>query len=816
MLKNYFKVAFRHLSKNRTYTTINVLGLALSITCTIIIYVFVSYELNFDAFHSQSENTYRVVEHSRTADGTQYRNTTAYPLAEALQQDFPGVDVTQAVGPIGGMIGRENSDGQIGRFEENNILFVDSNYLHVFDFKNINEFWVAGNPQTAFTNPNSIVLTKPAVEKYFPSIDSQYGSVIGETLQLNDQDLLTVTGVLQKPPANINLQFQVLIPYEFFESRNQYVAGDWSGNHQGTTFITLPESGNIAGWESQINMLKDRYMDTEHAQRTTYYLQPITDIHTETLYGNSIGSYVIDKNTLMVLIILAGFLIAIACFNYINLTTAISTRRFKEMSIRRISGGTRPQIITQIMVEVLIITILAVLFSIACTEWVLNYISQSISIINLDLNLDVSVILFSIILIVVITCLAGLYPAFSLTNGKTRLEFQKQTHHKSSNLFSIRQGLIVIQFSIACLLILGTMVITQQMHFIRNVDPGFARDASVIVDIPDQSYGKLNLFEERLLQNPAIENVSFSSGPPTTNGRQYGTGYRLNREHANQMRDAELKVVDLNYFELFDLNILAGSWLTEANVVEGFNGFVVNETLVRSLGMEPENAIGEIIVINEGRAPIVGVVEDFHNNSFQYEITPCLMFYWGGVNFFDRAVIQFQDATLNSQSVNDNLQFIEEVWKDIFPVGIYGFQFLDDYMAQNYKVENFLFYSVNVLSVISFFIACLGLFGLASFTAERRKKEIGIRKVLGASIATIVVLLNKDFLKLATIGFLLAIPFAWYAMNRWLQEFTYRIEIGYEVFLVSGTVAILIAMLVVSWQTIRASIVNPVHSLRSE
>jgi len=816
MIKNYFKVAFRHLSKNRTYTTINVIGLALSITCTLVIYVFLNYETNFDAFHSQSDSTYRVVEHSRTASGVQYRNTTAYPLAEALRQDLSVLNVTQAAGPIGGVIGRENEIGQIARFEENNILFVDPYYLQVFDFKKTDELWIAGNPQTAFLDPNSIVLTQQAVEKYFPSIDTQYNSVVGETLQLNDQDVLTITGVLRKPPTNTNLQFQVLIPYEFFKARNTYVASDWSGNHQGTTYVTLPTSGDIADWESQINVLKDRYMDTDHAQRTTYHLQPITEIHTETLYGSSIGSYVIGKNTLMVLIFLAVFLIAIACFNYINLTTAISVRRLKEMSIRRAAGGTRSQIITQIMVEVLTITVLAGIISIVSTEWVLNYISKSISIISLDLNLDYTIIIFLFILVAIITILAGFYPGLSLSKNKTRLEFKNSVSRKFSNLFSIRQGLIVIQFSIACLLMFGTMVIAQQMHFVRSTDLGFSKDAKIVIDIPNQEPGKHDIFRERLLQNPAIENISFSSGPPTTNGRQYGTNYRLVSEQVDQMRNAELKVVDLNYHKFFDLNILAGNWLTEANVVDGFNGFIVNETLVRSFGLEPENAIGQTIIINEGKAPIVGVVEDFHNNSLQEEITPYLMFYWGGVNFFDRAVIQFQKTALSNQAINDNLKYVEEIWKKVFPDGIYGYEFLDDYLARNYTVENFFFYSVNIFSAISFFIACLGLFGLASFTVERRTKEIGIRKVLGASIGNIVNLLNKDFLKLVAIGFMLAIPFAWYVMNRWLQEFAYRIEIGYGVFIIIGTVAILIAMVVVSWQTIRASLVNPINSLRNE
>ncbi len=816
MIKNYIKIAWRHLSRNRTYTTINVLGLALSITCTLVIFVFVKYEMTFDAFHSQSDSTYRVVEHNQTANGVQYRNTTAYPLAEALRQDLPGLNVTQAAGPIRGVIANVNENGQIVRFEEDNILFVDPYYLQVFDFKKTAELWIAGNPQTAFVNPNSIVLTQQAVEKYFPSIDTQYRSVLGETLQMNGQDVLTVTGVLRNPPMNTNLIFQVLVPYEFFKTRNMYVAGDWLGNHQGTTYVTLPKSGDISGWESQINALKDRYMGTDHAQRTTYHLQPIIEIHTETLYGSSIGSYVMGRNTLMVLILLAVFLIAIACFNYINLTTALSVRRLKEISVRRVAGGTRSQIMTQIMVETVAITVIAVLISIAGAEWALNYISRSISVISLDLNLDYTIIIFSFILLVGISFLAGLYPALSLSKRKTRLEFKDPVNHKSGNLFSFRKGLIVLQFSIACLLMVGTIVIAQQMHYIQNTDVGFSKEAKFVVDIPDQEPRRMDVFRERLLQNPAIENISFSSGPPTTNGRQYGTNYRLNSEPADQMRDAEMKVVDLNYLQFFDLDIVAGDWLTETNVVDGFNGFIVNETLVKSLGLDPENAIGETIVINEGRAPIVGVIEDFHNNSFQEEISPCVMFYWGGAHFFDRAGIQLQKAAMNSLTTNATLQYVEEIWKEVFPDGIYGYEFLDDYMARNYTVENFFFSIVNIFSAISIFIACLGLFGLAAFTAERRTKEIGVRKVLGASVSGLVSLLNKDFLKLVLLGFLIAVPVAWYAMNQWLQNFAYRIEIGPGIFVIAGSAALLIALATVSWQSVKAALMNPVNSLRSE
>lgn len=374
MLKNYFKIAFRRLRADHVHTAINVLGLALGITSCLVIYIFIRYELSFDSFHSNSENTYRVVEHSLKADGVQHWPTTAYPLAEAIRRDLPGVQVTQTAGPLARVISSEDSKGTVHRFEENRLMFADQNYLRTFDFMKAvpGGIWLAGNEKTAFDQPNAVVLTQKLADRYFAENAGNYEKIIGRTLMLNNTDPIVVSGVISNPPHNTNLLFEMLVNYAFFKTNNQYQANNWSGNYQGTTYVTLAPGADTRAFEKQLAGLKTKYMNAEDNRRISYFLQPLADIHTNTLYEDFLGGYHVSRQMLLVLGSLAVFLILIASFNFINLTTAQASRRNKEVGVRKVVGSTQRQLFVQLIGETLIIAFIAGLISAVGLEFFIN------------------------------------------------------------------------------------------------------------------------------------------------------------------------------------------------------------------------------------------------------------------------------------------------------------------------------------------------------------------------------------------------------------------------------------------------------------
>ncbi|RCR71414.1 ABC transporter permease [Larkinella punicea] len=819
MLRNYFKIAWRTLWKNRSYSLINVLGLSLGITCCLVIYVFIRYELSFDHFHSNADRTYRIVEHNRKADGVQYWSSTAYPLAEAIRREIPGVGVTQTAGPDSRIISSTDGNGTVYRFDEKRVLFADAHYLKTFDFKAISPdgIWLAGNATTAFQQPNAVVLTQKMAERYFAGAALPYESLLGKTLTINNSDPLVVSGIIQNPPRNTNLLFDILINYQFYKANNPYYATNWSGNYQGTTYVTLPVGADPQAFEEKLVALQKKYMNAEDIRRKTYVLQPLADVHTETRYGENIGSYVISRTVLGGLASLAVFLILIGAFNFINLSVAQAIQRRKEVGVRKVVGSSQRQLFVQFIGESLVITVVAGILSLGALNGLLALINQSMTLIELDLHADYTVWWFGAGLVGVVAVLAGSYPAVVLSRFQP-IKALKNTFSAPQKGFSLRQGLIVLQFCITYSLLVGTLVVSRQMAFFQQKELGFTKDAVMTINSPrNQQDSKLTVFRERLLQNPAVKNVSFSSGTPLTENH-YGTDFRLKSESEQMKRQAEFKVVDLNYQSLFGLQLVSGRWFTTSNIVpngQPFNGFVVNETMVKMLGLTPETAIGQTVVINEGEAPILGVVKNFHNRSLQNVIEPCVMLCWN-TGFYGQIHLQLIPHTGNEPNLRQALQAIEQTWKQIFPDDVYRYTFLDEDLARNYLIEQLVFDAFRIFAAISIFISCLGLFGLITFAANQRTKEIGVRKVLGASVGNIVGLLSTDFLKLVLVSILIATPIAWYGMNQWLQDFAYKIDVEWWMFALAGFAAVAIAFATVSFQSIKAALMNPVKSLRSE
>jgi len=817
MLKNHFKIAFRSLWKNRMNSGINIFGLALGLTCCSAIYIFVNYELSFDHFHSNAAHTYRIVEHSQKADGVQHWSTTAYPLADAIRREFPGVRVTQTAGPDKRMISSKDEKGEIRRFEEKRVMFADESYLQLFDFGGIfvKGIWLAGTAQTAFEEPNAVVLTEQMAQRYFGDKSNDYNRLLGKTLTLNNTDLLIVTGIIRNPPRNTNLPFDMLINYQFFKLNNPYKANNWSGNYEGTTYVVLPGKSDPEKFGMNLNRLKKKYMNAEDNRRISYFLQPLSDIHTNTLYSGGAGSYVLGKDILWGLISLAVFLILIVSVNFVNLSTAQAIRRQKEIGVRKAVGSTKWQLFLQFLSETFVMALAAGFLAWNSLYVLLWLINQKLAFIDLDLKPDTDTWIFEIGLIGFVTLLAGFYPALMLSNFKPAMAF-KHTAQRKENGISLRQGLIVFQFSITYCLLVATWIASDQMAFFRNKNLGFASEAVLILNAPrNQNAAKLDAFKQELVQYREVKEVSFTSGAPLTQN-WYGTDFRLKSEPVTMSRQAEMKGADINYQKLYGLNLVAGRWLSGSDIVPdsvGFRGFVINETMAKMLNLSPGKAIGQILVINEGQAPIIGVVKDFHNTPLQQAIQPCVFMHQ---NFHEQIHVQLLTNNGGFSNLHQTLGKIQQTWKQTFPDDVYQYAFLDESLAKNYFVEQLVFDAFKIFAAISIFISCLGLFGLITLVAAQRTKEIGVRKVLGASIASIVGLLTGDFVKLVVCAVVIALPVSWWAMDKWLHGFVYKTDVKWWVFALSGLFAFTIALITVGFQSIKAALTDPVKSLKNE
>ena len=813
MLQNYLTTAWRSIKRHYSYALINTFGLMLSICCCIVIYIFVRYETSFDAFHTDADRIYRVVHEDHTADGVQYWNTTAYTLAAALRNDFPGIEVAQAAGPMTRLISAEEG-GKLARHEVDKLLFVDPYYLQLFNFKNAfkrGSIWLEGNPATAFDKVNAAVITLGLAQKYFPQAIANGESLLGKNLLLNNKDPLEITGVLNNPPANTTLLFDLLVSYQFFALHDPYRANNWSGNYQGSTYIKLSRSWEAQSFEEQLPTFKKKYLNEDDDRRITYRLQHLREIHNSKAYGTSIGSYVVTPGMISGLVTIAIFLIIIASVNYVNLSMVQSIRRSREIGIRKVLGGSRSSILNQFLLETFLLVLFAVVHGYAIAQLAIRELNQQLTMIHLSLTTGPELYGLLVAFVIILTLLAGFYPALFMSGYSPVTALEKKIPFGAKN--RSRNVLVIVQFAIVQLLIVSTLVVSYQMDYFKTKDLGFDKMGIMTFNIPNQDSVKLRELENKLLDHHAIEKVSFSSGLPSAPNSQYGTDFRMAHELVRMQRSAEMKVVGLDYLDMYQLRLVAGRWLNESNVTPDntFNGFVVNESLVEMLGKTPEEALGLDIIINEGQAPIVGVVKDFHNHTFHNKISPCLLFYWN-VGFFTEGSIKM-NAAANPVGIKN---FVRSVWKEVYPSQIFQHQFIEDYLAKNYRIEALVLGACKIAAFIAILVGCLGLYGLSAFITEVRTKEIGVRRVLGATMSSIVSLLSGYFIRLLIVSILLGSVIALVLMKEWLSSFPYRMDLGIGIFVTGAFTTLLIALVTTGIKTVRAAMANPADSLRYE
>jgi ABC-type antimicrobial peptide transport system permease subunit len=809
MIKNYFKTALRSLLRNRNYTIINIAGLAVGIAVCTLIFVIIQFHSSFENFHSKKDRIYRVLTEYHHADAANvfYGKGVPFPMPAALKPAFPQIE---EVAPVYAdhddqLLVLDDNGAVTKKFkEQNGVFFTKPSFFQIFDFP-----LIAGS-YTSLKDPNNVLLSKETADKYF----GDWKKAMGKTIRIaasNSADILKVSGILAPIPANTDLQLRLVVAFGTGFT-GSYIAK--STNWDGTSsdfgcYILLPPNSSIDNFNTQLRAYSKKVESPDN--KDSHIIQPLSAIHYDTKTGD-FSNKTISLTLINVLWLIAAFILLIACVNFINLSTAQAVNRAKEVGVRKVMGSNNWQLKLQFIAETFLIVLTAVVLATIFSFLALPFVNKTLDLplsFNLVQNISVDLFLFAVLFAV--TVLAGFYPSIVLSRFNPVNALKIKFSAKSTKGVSLRRGLVVFQFIIAQALIIGTLIIIRQMNYFTNQPLGFDKSAIVNVSFPQDSVNKTKLeyLRKQLTDVKGIQNVSFNSNTPVEDDNDNWTTFRFN--HAAKETDfyAIAKFADNEYVPVYKLPLVAGRNLQPSDTVREF---LVNEMLVKNLGItDPQLVLNKEISIwgDQFKGTVVGVLKDFNERSFRREMAPLLVSTFK--NIYNQAGIK-----LSTSEMPGTITQIEKVWNQTFPDFVFEYKFLDDKVASFYKQENQLSQLHRIFAVIAIFLSCLGVYGLASFMAVQRVKEVGIRKVLGASAANIVYLFSKEFIVLITIAFVIASPIAWYYMHKWLQDYVYRIDISWWIFIAGGALAILIALATVSFQAIKAAIANPVKSLRNE
>jgi putative ABC transport system permease protein len=799
MIKNYLKIAWRNIWKNKVFSAINIIGLSVGMAACIVIMLFVSYEKSFDNFHTK--NIYRLNEvQTIGAEGaTQKVALSMFPMGPTLKQEFPEIkNFTRIHWSEKYQLTEDNK-----RIFLPEVFFVDSTFLKIFDFKVIR-----GDRQTALLKPHTALLTEETAKKLFGDVDP-----IGKRITHYGDDTVTfaVTGIIANPPKNSQLQFDAL--FSFSSIYKPWMFTNWGGNWLNTYFELTPGT-NAAVLDKKFPAYLKRHLKGDSWKFYKLFVLPLKDVHANSadIGLDYINYQKFDKKSTNLFAIIALIVLVIACVNFINLSTARSAERAKEVGIRKSIGAYRFQLAIQFLGETVLISLIALLFAIILVELALPYINNlSEREISFNIFSSFSVIIAVLGGTILIGLISGIYPAIYLSSFQAA-KVLKGSVQVGKNKGSLRNILVVTQFTSAIFLMIATVFVLKQLKYMQKQDPGYNRDQIVNIPLDGITTKKYDLFKSELSGSTLVSGVTASQDILGSHLDQTGVTFKPANGPQQQL-GTTLLVVDTNYLSLYKIKLAAGKNFTGNKVPDG-RQYIVNEALAKELLKDhPKYPVSSLLGAQFGfdsLGTIVGVAKNFNFNSLQYKIEPMFMVRAQHWNFRNISV------KINGNNTTTAIAFIKSKWDSIYPDYPFEYQFLDDHFNEVYKADNQVSQIVGILAGLAIFISCLGLFGLASHSAERRVKEIGVRKVLGASVQNITLLLSVNFLKLVLIANIIAWPVAWLAMHHWLQGFAYHISIQWWIFIIAGIVSILIAFFTVSFQSIKAAVANPVKSLRSE
>ncbi len=770
--------------RHKAYSLLNISGLAIGMACSILIFLWVQNELSYDRFHANAGQLYRL-----TCNAGDFRAAVSPAgMGEGLQKEMPEIKaVIRLSKPSTNLLEVGNR-----KFEEKRVFFADSNFLQEFSFE-----LLKGNRATALQSPDGILITQDMAKKYFGNEEA-----LGKVIRKDNAENYTVTGILANAPSNSHLQFDFILPISSIANKDYDLKNKVWGNYNYYTYLKLDKTVSVSSSLTQ-RILKI-YKAHVPNMKVEFHLQPLTDIHLQSdwqidLPGHGNTQYV------NIFFIVAIFILAVACINFMNLATARSARRAKEVGLRKVVGAERYQLVLQFLGESLIVSFLSLVIAIGLVYLLLpafNLLAEKKLVISL---LD-GKLMFTLLAIAFFTGLiSGSYPALFLSGFKPVKVLKGKLKLGVGNLV-FRNTLVVAQFVVAILLLVGTAVVYRQLNFIKNKNLGFDKSNLLYVPMAGEIWGKQQALKAALQQNPLTSEFSIISDLPAS----LTTG---TIEVSWEGKDPNSQVVvpsmdvDENFIDVFKMNILSGRGFSKEFKGDS-SSYVINETAARLMGMKVNTAVGKTLDFSGTKGPIIGVVKDFNFKSLQYAIEPLVLRLnkWGGI-----AIVRTPAG--NTEAA---IKVLEKISHDLNPAYPLAYSFLEKDLDNLYRGEQQMGSIFNLFAMLAIFISCLGLYGLSAYMAEQRTKEIGVRKVLGATVLNIVYLLSGSFTKLIVIAMAIAIPISWLAIGSWLNGFAYRVDVGWLVFLVASLVALFIALITVSYESVKAAIANPVKSLRSE
>src|SRR6187401_2389524 len=823
MLKNYFTIALRNFWKQKVFSLINVSGLAIGISAALVIYLLVQFEFSFEKFRNDNDRIYRVTTDITFPGEALFRNSgVPMPMPKAVRTDLTGIEttthfVTTYDSKVSVAVAGSQSPAEFKKQE--NIIYADEFYFSVFESD-----WVAGSKQTALKDPYQVVLTEERAKTYFGNLTAN--NIIGKQITYDDSIKVIVSGIVKdqaKKATDIKFkEFISLATVMTTGLKDRFGGDEWGSiNSVSQCFVKLQKGTSPEQLNAQFPVLREKYRDKKEKEKdnTKHRLQSLNDIHFNADYGSFDNGRQAHKPTLYGLLAVALFLLLLGCINFINLTTAQSAQRAKEVGIRKTLGSGKRELIFQFLSETFILTLLATVLSIAILPWLLKIFSDFIPPeINFNSINQPHVWIFLLLLVLVMTVFSGFYPAVILTKFKPVTVLKNQLHATTSKTRKawLRKSLTVTQFVIAQFLVIATLVVSKQINYSLNKELGYKKDAIVYFPtvwnfFSDKPDSRRFVLLEKIKEMPEVEKISLSSNSPAHYGA-FSTTMKVDNGKKEVELMTETMNADPDYFNIYKLKLLTGKFPVQSDT---FKEYLVNESFTKAFGVStPADAIGKFVKMDKKLVPIVGVFKDFHTKSTHSPIKP----------------VAYASARKNSYNIHialksqagipglwkTGLEKVEKEFKQIYPEDDFKYEFFDDTIAAFYKKEQDVSRLLKWSAGLCIFISCLGLLGLVIYTTNTRTKEIGVRKVLGASVVQIVSLLSKDLLSLVLIAFVIATPLAWLAMNNWLQDFAYRTNISWWVFAACGTSMLAIALVLLSIRTVRAALTNPVKSLRTE
>jgi putative ABC transport system permease protein len=804
MIKNYLKTAWRSLLQNKTTSLISTAGLAVGIGCFLLLATYILNELSYDRFNVNADRIVRLIQHSRSVDDNEEQINAVTPTGpvpvfkQELSEIADGVRVYNYSDYRPAAV---QYRGQL--FNERRMLMADGSFFKIFSFK-----FLEGNPASALSQINSVVITSSTAKKYFGNDDA-----LGKILKVNSVRNLMVTGIIADVPPCSQIKFDLMGNYAMLA---RSATRNWNSSNDYSYFLLKPGT-NIHTAEHRMNAYADNLFndDIDKGHRSWYTLESLTSVHLYTKANDNLDVPG-DIKYIYILSIIAVILLLLACINFLNLVTAKSIERAREIGVRKVMGAMRGQLFTQFIVEAAIITLVSLIVGLLLAwlsfAWFSNFTGHQLGFQTWNIKLLIPSLLG---LFIVVTLIAGTYPSLYLSAFKPIATLKGKSGSSAGSGF-LRRSLVVFQFAISVFFIIGTIIAGRQLQYIQHTNTGINRSQVVVLDIGGIEYNKIKAFGNALMQQKNVKSVSASYDSPVN----VRGGYTINKAEG-KAGNTHLMVtaipVERNFVNTLGIKLIAGSDFTlgdeqrvlDTNTDKRIYAFILNETAIKALGWQPDEAIGKQITMDGRQGEIRGVAHDFNFASLHQEISPIVLF--PEYDYFGKMLIKTSGANM----VN-TIDGIKQGWKSFFPDMPFEAHFLDQEYDELYKTDQRTGGILTVFTLITIFISCLGLFGLAIFSTKQRIREIGIRKVLGAGITNIVGLISWDFLRLVVLSVLIASPVAYYIMSKWLQGFVYRINIQWWVFVLAGGLAVVIAFLTISYQSIKAAVANPVKSLRSE